>query len=169
MDRDVRADGEQMVTMHINRVERIWMTFGVVALVLFLGVLATAAISEGIIPPSHIQTIDPTKVAHTPPFDNPGLRKVGDNEYEAYVIAHYPWFQPSTITIPAGAKVTFFSTSPDVVHGFFITNTDVNMLVVPGWVSSATHVFRTPGHYLLLCNEYCGRAHHYMYGAIEVR
>ncbi|HZV79390.1 MAG TPA: cytochrome c oxidase subunit II [Candidatus Binatus sp.] len=155
--------------MHIHRVERIWLTSGIVTLVLFLAVLATAAISEGLIPPSHIETIDPTKVAHTPPFDNPGLRKVGDKEYEAYVIAHYPWFQPSIISIPAGARVTFYVTSPDVVHGFFITNTAVNMLVVPGWVSSADQVFRRPGRYLLLCNEYCGRAHHYMYGTVEVR
>ncbi|MBV8172230.1 MAG: cytochrome c oxidase subunit II [Candidatus Eremiobacteraeota bacterium] len=155
--------------MHINRVERIWMTFGIVALVLFLGVLATAAISEGIIPPSHIQTIDPAKVAQTPPFDNPGVRKVGDKEYEVYVVARYPAFRPPLISVPAGANVTFFVTSPDVVHGFFITNTDVNMMVVPGWVSSATHVFRTPGEHLLLCNEYCGREHHYMYGTIEVQ
>ncbi|MBV8082549.1 MAG: cytochrome c oxidase subunit II [Candidatus Eremiobacteraeota bacterium] len=155
--------------MHVHRLERIWMTFGIVALVIFLGVLGTAAISEGIVPPSHIQTIDPTKVVTTPPFNNPGLRKIGENEYEAYILAQYPAFTPHEISIPAGAKVTFFTTSSDVVHGFFITNTDVNLMVVPGWVSTATHVFRSPGQYLLLCNEYCGREHHYMYGTIEVR
>jgi cytochrome c oxidase subunit 2 len=155
--------------VHIHRVERIWLTFGIVALVVFLGVIGTAAISEGIVPPSRIQTIDPTRVAQTPPFDDPGLRQIGPLEYEAYMIARYPSFTPHQIRIPVGAKVTFFATSPDVVHGFFIANTDVNMLVVPGWVSTSTHVFRTPGQYLLLCNEYCGLYHHFMYGTIEVR
>jgi len=41
--------------------------------------------------------------------------------------------------------------------------------VVPGWVSSETHVFRTRGQHLLLCNEYCGVEHHFMYGAVMVR
>jgi cytochrome c oxidase subunit 2 len=154
--------------MHIHRLERIWLSFGIVMLVVFLGVIGTAAISEGIVPPSNIQTINPATVAQTAPFDNPGLRKIGDNAYEAYILARYPVFIPHEIRVPAGAKVTFFVTSPDVVHGFFVTNSDVNMMVVPGWVSSATHVFRRPGQYLLLCNEYCGREHHFMYGTIEV-
>ena len=39
------------------------------------------------VPPSRVQTIDPTKVAQTPPFDHPGLRKIGDKTYEAYYVA----------------------------------------------------------------------------------
>jgi cytochrome c oxidase subunit 2 len=155
--------------VHVHRLERIWIGFGVTALIVFLGVIGTAAISEGIVPPSHRQTIDPSKVAQTPPFDKPGLRKIRDGEYEAYIVARIFSFTPSHLDVPLGAKVTFYTTAPDVVHGFFITNTDVNMLVVPGWVSSASHVFRQRGQYLLLCNEYCGAGHHYMYGTIEVR
>jgi cytochrome c oxidase subunit 2 len=154
--------------MHVHRLERIWLSFGIGALIAFLVVLAAAAINEGIIPPSHIQTIDPTTVVTTPPFNNPGLRKIGANEYEAYVLAEYPVFTPHKIEIPVGASVTFFVTSSDVVHGFFITGTDINMMIVPGWVSTAKRVFRTPGQHLLLCNEYCGREHHFMYGTIEV-
>jgi len=140
-----------------------------VALVVFLIAIGAAALSENMIPPSHIQTIDPTKVAQTPPFDRPGLRQTGQRQYEAYLLAHIFAFTPPHITIPVGSKVTFYTTSPDVVHGFFITNTAVNMMVVPGWVSSATHVFRRAGTYLLLCNGYCGSGHHYMYGTIEVK
>jgi len=153
----------------MHRSERIWLIFGVVTLVVFLGILAVAAIHDDIVPPSHMQTIDPTRVAQTPPFDKPGVRKVGPNQYEAYIIAHIFSFNPSTITVPVGADVTFYVTSPDVVHGFFITNTTVNMMVIPGWVSDESHVFRAPGTYLLLCNEYCGSGHHFMYGTIEVK
>ncbi len=155
--------------MHIHRSERIWLICGVVALVFFLGVIGAAAISDGIVPPSHIQTIDPTKVASTPPFDKPGLHRTGAHAMDAYVVAHIFSFAPSTIAVPAGTTVTFYVTSPDVVHGFFITDTAINMMIVPGWVSSATHTFTKPGSYLLLCNEYCGSGHHFMYGSIEVR
>jgi cytochrome c oxidase subunit II len=155
--------------MHIHRLERIWIGLCVGTLMVFLGLLGAAAISQGLIPPSHLQPIDPTKVSSTPPFDNPSLRKLPDGSYEAYIVARIFSFTPSTMKVPRGAKVTFYSTSPDVVHGFFIANTDVNMLVVPGWVSTASHTFNKPGTYLLLCNEYCGSGHHYMYGTIEVR
>jgi cytochrome c oxidase subunit II len=156
--------------VHITRLERIWLTFGIASLVVFLAILATAAISEHIVPPSNRETIDPTKVAETPPWDHPGIRLVPGttDEFEAYIIARYPAFTPHEIDVPVGAKVTFYTTSTDVVHGLFITDTDVNLMVVPGWISAATHVFQKPGHYLLLCNEYCGVDHHYMYGAIEV-
>ena len=63
--------------MHLHRSERAWMIFGVAMLLVFLGVITFAAVAEGINPPSLVQSIDPTKVSQTPPFDNPGLRKVG--------------------------------------------------------------------------------------------
>lgn len=155
--------------MHIHRSEKIWLISGVIALVVFLGFIGFAAIADGITPPSHIQTIDPTKVAQTPPFDHPGLRRTGPHSMEAYVVAHIFAFTPSTMHVPVGTSVTFYATSPDVVHGFFITGTAVNMMVVPGWVSSATHTFTKRGDYLLLCTEYCGAGHHFMYGTIAVR
>jgi cytochrome c oxidase subunit II len=155
--------------MHVHRSERIWLICGVAALVIFLAIIGVAAVSDGIVPPSRIQTIDPTKVAVTAPFDRPGLRRTGPHAMEAYVVAHIFSFKPSTLHVPTGTTVTFYVTTPDVVHGFFIAGTAVNMMVVPGWVSSATHTFAKPGTYLLLCNEYCGSGHHFMYGTIEVR
>ena len=155
--------------MHIHRSERAWLAAGVASLVVFLGIIGWAALADGLTPPSRVQTIDPMRVAVTPPFDHPGVRKIGDHAVEAYIVAHIFSFTPSTITVPAGTEVTFYVTSPDVVHGFFITNTAVNLMIVPGWVSSATHRFTTPGTYLLLCNEYCGAGHHFMYGTIEVK
>jgi cytochrome c oxidase subunit II len=145
------------------------MTFGVVILIVFLGIMAVAAVHDDIMPPSHVQVIDPTKVAQTPPFDKPGLHQMGPRRYDDYVIAHIFSFEPSTITVPVGSTVTFYVTSPDVVHGFFIPDTAVNMMVVPGWVSDEAHTFRTKGTYLLLCNEYCGAGHHFMYGSVEVQ
>lgn len=155
--------------MHINRYERIWLTIGVAMLAFFLAVVTTAAIVEGFVPPSNIQRIDPTKVAQTPPFDHPGLRKIADRAYEAYYVAHIFAFDPQTISVPAGSRVTFYVTSSDVEHGFSIPETGVNTMVTPGWVSSVSHTFKTPGTYLLVCNEYCGAGHQVMAGKVEVK
>jgi cytochrome c oxidase subunit II len=153
----------------MHKSERLWMTFGISTLAVFLAIMAVAALHDGITPPSHVQIIDPTKVSQTPPFDKPGLRQIGPSRYDDYVIAHIFSFEPSSIKVPRGSTVTFYATSPDVVHGFFIPNTAVNMMVVPGWVSDESHTFTNPGTYLLLCNEYCGAGHHFMYGSIEVQ
>lgn len=155
--------------MHIHRLERLWLQFGLGMLLIFLVTITAAAVVDGFVPPSHVQTIDPTRVAQTPPFDHPGLRKLPDGSYEAYYIAQIFSFAPRAISIPRGAKVTFYVTSPDVVHGFSIPLTGVNMMVVPGWVSTATHTFKERGTFLLVCNEYCGGAHQTMATQIEVR
>jgi cytochrome c oxidase subunit 2 len=138
-------------------------------MVVFLAVITTAAVVDGIVPPSRVQTIDPTKVAQTPPFDKPGLRKIADGEYEAYYVARIFTYTPSVITVPAGAHVTFYVTSGDVEHGFSIPETGVNTMVTPGWVSSVSHTFRTPGTFLLICNEYCGAGHQTMAAKVVVQ
>lgn len=154
--------------VHVGRYERIWLTFGLAMLALFLAAITTAAIVDGIVPPSSGQRIDPTRVSSTPPFDRPGLRQLADHTYEAYYVAHVFAFAPDKISVPRGSRVTFFVTSPDVVHGFSIPLTDVNVMVVPGWVSSVSHVFRDPGTFLLVCNEYCGSGHQLMAAQVEV-
>lgn len=155
--------------MHFHRYERWWMTFGVFILLAFMSTVFIAAIADNFNPPSGDQTIDPTKVASTPPFDHPGLRQKPDGSYEAYYVSHVFLFSPAKITVPVGSSVTFFVTSSDVVHGFEIAETDVNIMAIPGWVNEATHRFRKPGTYLLVCNEYCGIGHQNMYGTIEVK
>ncbi len=138
-------------------------------LVVFLATIAFAAFADNMNPPSGLRAIDPTKVSKTPPFDHPGVRRLPDGSYEAYYVAQVFSFNPATISVPVGKKVTFYVTSPDVVHGFFIAKTDVNMMAVPGWVNSDSHVFHTPGTYLLICHEYCGIGHQNMFAKIVVR
>lgn len=155
--------------MYVHRQERLWMTFGIAMLVVFLAVITTAAVVDGFVPPSRVQSIDPTKVAQTPPFDHPGLRKVAEGAYEAYYVARIFSFSPATIQVPAGSRVTFYVTSADVEHGFSIPATGVNTMVTPGWVSQVSHTFNQRGTFLLVCNEYCGSGHHLMAAKVEVR
>lgn len=155
--------------MHIHRYERLWLGIGVAMLAFFLAVVATAAVVDGFVPPSRVQTIDPTKVSQTPPFDHPGLHKVGERAYEAYYVAQIFSFAPKTLRVPVGSRVTFYVTSSDVEHGFSIPGTGVNTMVTPGWVSSVAHTFTRAGTYLLVCNEYCGGGHQLMAGTFEVK
>ncbi len=155
--------------MHIHKAERIWMTFGIAMLVVFLSVITASAVVDGFVPPSHVQTIDPTRVSETPPFDHPGLRKVADGAYEAYYVARIFSFTPATITVPLGSRVTFFVTSTDVEHGFSIPETGVNTTVTPGWVSEVAHTFTKRGTFLLVCNEYCGSGHQLMAAKVVIR
>jgi len=155
--------------MHIHRYERLWLTASVAMLAFFLAVVATAAVVDGFVPPSRVQTIDPTRVSETPPFDHPGLHKVADGAYEAYYVARIFAFTPQLLTVPRGARVTFYVTSGDVEHGFSVPETGVNTMVTPGWVSTVAHTFKTAGTYLLVCNEYCGSGHQLMASKIVVQ
>lgn len=155
--------------MHIHKLEKLWLVFGGAMLVVLLATITTAAIVEGFVPPSNVQTIDPTKVSVTPPFDHPGLRQISKGVYEAYYVAHIFGFEPNSITIPRGSKVTFYVTSTDVEHGFYVPLTGINTMVTPGWVSAVSHTFETPGKYLVACHEYCGIGHQNMAASMTVK
>jgi len=155
--------------MHVNRLEKIWLWLGAATMVAFFMTLLTLSVRAVIITPRDGATIDPTKVWQTPPFDHPGLRQTGPLTYEAYYVGQVFSWQPQSVTVPVGSTVTFFVTSADVVHGFTIPDEDVNVEVLPGWVSSETHTFRRPGDYLILCNQYCGIGHHTMGAHVIVR
>jgi cytochrome c oxidase subunit 2 len=154
--------------MHLHQAEKIWLRAGVIMLGCFMALITMLALVDGIIPPSSGTTIDPTRVSTTPPFDHPGLHRIGDRQYEAYYVARIFSFLPAEMHVPVHSRIVFYITSPDVVHGFSVPKTGINVMVVPGWVSSISYTFRERGTYLLLCNEYCGAGHHLMSGKIFV-
>lgn len=77
-------------------------------------------------------------------------------------------FNPSEITVPVGAEVTFILTSKDVVHGISVPHTNVNTMVLPGYIQKITQTFHEADEYLMVCNEYCGVGHHMMTATITV-
>jgi cytochrome c oxidase subunit 2 len=157
--------------MHLHRLEKIWLVFGLAMLFVFLGILGVSAFVMGVMPPSsHHHMLDPTKVEKTAPFNEPGIKQVADKEYEAVMVAYAFGYSPDKpMEVPAGSTVHFTVTSSDVVHGFEIPGTNVNMMVIPGEVSQVSHKFTKPGEYLILCNEYCGIGHEMMMTRIIVR
>ncbi|CAI8701972.1 MULTISPECIES: cytochrome c oxidase subunit II [Bacillus] len=154
--------------MHLHKYEKIWLIFGVGSLFVFLAVLGISAFYMGNKPPSCLTTIDPEKVQATAPFDQPGVKQVGKNHYQVTIVSQAFSFTPNTIKVPKGAKVDFVAATKDVVHGFEIAGTNVNMMIEPGYVSTASQVFQKSGEYLIVCNEYCGTGHHMMSAKVEV-
>lgn len=155
--------------MKMHRYEEIWLILSVSMLILFMLVTGYQTFALGMGPPSNKETLDPQKVDVTAPFDNPGIFETGDNEYEVIMVLQTFGFTPTEIEIPLGAKVTFTMTSKDVIHGFQVAGTNLNAMVMPGYIQKATQTFSKPGEYLVLCNEYCGIGHQMMSTTITVK
>lgn len=147
--------------MNVPFYEKLWMWASGVLIVAFLTTIAVGVTGSALQPPSHVETIDPRTVWNDARFAKRGVT-VNEHGATVVLIAMMFAFQPAEIRVPAGRPVTFRMTSADVTHGFQIVGTNGNTMVVPGYVSQFTTVFRTPGEYLIVCNEYCGLSHHLM-------
>lgn len=154
--------------MRVHVYEKTFLTIGGGMLVLFLGALAFATLGAGVHLPGRAGQVDPTTVRRTPPFDAPGVRQLAPGRYEVVLLGQVWSFQPNEIRVPAGAEVTFRMTSPDVIHGFHVERTTINVMLIPGQVTEVRHTFRKPGEHLIICHEYCGLGHHLMYGKVIV-
>jgi len=147
--------------MNVPLYEKIWMWAAGGIIAAFIAIVLVTAVGGALQPPSHVETIDPTKVFTDPRFAHPAVTLTANG---ATVVAFGMMFAftPAEIHVPAGKPVTFRMTSADVTHGFLIVGTNANTMLVPGYVSQFTTVFRKPGEYLIVCNEYCGLGHHLM-------
>jgi len=156
--------------MHMHKLEKIWLTIGIGALIVFLAVIGISAFYLGNKPPSCLATVNPEKVDQQAPFNKPGLHKVEgkDWDYELVFVASAFNYNPGTVKVPYGAKVKVIATTKDVIHGFEVAGTNINMMLEPGYVSEFTTTFDKAGQYLILCNEYCGSGHQLMSAKIEV-
>ncbi|NJN82427.1 MAG: cytochrome C oxidase subunit II [Caldilineaceae bacterium] len=155
--------------MHVDRYERAWMRLSAAALAVFLVAIVVAAFAWGIQLPGVYARIDPNTLYDAgSPFADPTVRELAPGKYEAYVRAQIWQFTPREIRIPAGSSITFYVTSQDVQHGFNVAGTNINMMVLPGQISTLTATFDEPGTYNFICHEYCGQLHQTMYGQIIV-
>lgn len=158
--------------MEIHRFEKIWLVAALVLIVGFIATVTYGAVGMGVqMVDDEGGTVDPASLSEHPKFGDPGVERVGDDEYAVYVVAWQFFFEPGTsepITIPADREVTFHVTSADVIHGFEVAGTNVNTMVIPGQVAKMTVVFDEPGEYGIVCHEYCGAGHHVMEGRIVV-
>ena len=98
-------------------------------------------------PPSNVETIDASRLHLAGEFveENLGTAVQPDGSVIVRVIAQQYSFVPSCIVVPANTPVVFRVTSPDVVHGFLIMDTNVNSMVVPGFIAEIRTAVRQHG------------------------
>jgi len=94
----------------------------------------------------------------------PGVKELGPGIYRVNILAGQFFWQPNKIVLKDPKRVEFRITSKDVVHGFEIVGTNVNVMVIPGYIAEFT--WEPPkdaqGKYLIICHEYCGVGHQFM-------
>ncbi len=167
-ERPESPESNTKLTMGIDPYERNWMRASVLILVVFFTTVSIAGFFMGIQVIGADQEVDPRIVTESGPWADPGVREIRPGEYEAYYIAQTWNFEPREIEIPVNSEITIYVTSPDLQHGFKVTDTNINMMVVPGQVSKVTFTFDEVGEFPYICHEYCGRGHANMSGVGKV-
>jgi cytochrome c oxidase subunit II len=154
----------------VERVEHRWATVSVVILVLLVVVATFAALYHGAMPQSRVETADPRTLHLDGEFieSNLGSALEPDGSVTVRAIGQQYSFTPSCIVVPTDTPVTFRATSADGVHGFLIGGTNINVMLVPGYVSSLGARFETPGERLMPCHEVCSVGHEGMWGRIKI-
>jgi len=135
-----------------------------------LSVVVYTALSMGMNPPSNVERIDPKTLHLTGEFAEHNLGTVvgSDGAVTARIVATQFALLPHCIPVPYGKRVTLRFASPDVIHGVLVTGTNVNTMVVPGYVAQVHAVFRREGDLLMPCHEYCGLGHSEMWAVVRV-
>lgn len=129
---------------------------GIIAII--LGAILYAALAMHMNPPSNREYIDPKTLHLSAEFTegNLGTRVDPNGQIVARVIATQFEFVPNCIVLPAERQVTLRFASPDVIHGILVTGTNVNTMIVPGYVSQVHTVFTKTGDLLMPCHDVGG-------------
>jgi cytochrome c oxidase subunit 2 len=162
----MRADTEQDILK-----TELWWTALVIAIVtaIMLAIIY-AGVVHHINPPSNIETIDPKTLHLTGEFTegNLGTRVEAGDQVTSRVVATQFAFQPQCIVVPSNRTVTLRFATPDVIHGILVTGTNVNTMIIPGYVSQVHTVFTKTGDLLMPCHEFCGLGHSQMWATVRV-
>lgn len=137
--------------------------------VIMLSVIFAAVVMH-VQPPSNIERVAPQELHLSDEFTeaNLGTRVGPDGRITARIVATQFAFVPRCVVLPEGEPVTLRFSSPDVIHGILVTGTNVNTMVVPGYVSQVHTEFQTTGDLLMPCHEYCGLGHSEMVATVRV-
>ena len=159
---------EASLERRIEANERLWATIMVGVSIGMLVFVIGTTLAFATHPPSHIERIDPKLLAAEGEFteDNIGTELTSDGRAIVRVVARQFNFAPSCIVVPVGAPVTFRMTSADAIHGMFVPTTNINTMLVPGYVAQLTTRFDVPGVYRFPCHEFCGLGHQGMWAEI---
>lgn len=147
-----------------------WAAIAAIAVGVIFAAIVTAALALQINPPSNIEMIDPKTLHLSGEFteENLGTRVEPDGQIVGRVVAAQFAFLPRCLVVPRDRQVTLRFVTPDVIHGILVTGTNVNTMVVPGYVSQVHTVFTKTGDLLMPCHEFCGMGHSQMWATVRV-
>ena len=152
------------------RIERRWtiMSAGIVGLL--IGMAIFAGIHKATMPQAWVETANPQTLHISGEFVeiNLGSAVEADGSVTVRAIGQQFSFTPQCILVPTGTPISFRATSSDVVHGFLIDHTNINSMLVPGYVSVLLAKFDTPGEHPMPCQEFCGMGHEGMWAKVKV-
>ena len=153
-----------------ERTEKRWAIISVAIIILLAGLAAFAGIHRATMPQARVETIDPTRLHVSGEFveSNLGSMLESNGAVTVRAIGQQYSFTPACILVPAQTPITLRATSADVVHGILIQATNVNTMLVPGYVSEQLMRFEKTGDYLMPCQEFCSFGHEGMWGKVKV-
>jgi cytochrome c oxidase subunit 2 len=154
----------------VARSENRWLIVMGGMLVVMMAVVVVTGVTNALNPPSNVETVDPTTLhlGGEFPESNLGTAVEPDGSVTLRMIAEQYAFVPICARVPANTPVKFRLTSADVIHGFLLPSTNVNTMVIPGFVAEVRTTFSRPGVYNMPCHEFCGDGHHGMWARVEV-
>jgi cytochrome c oxidase subunit 2 len=154
----------------VARTEKRWVTAMMAMLVVMMAVIIATGVVGALHPASNVEVIDPLTLHLGGEFveSNLGTAIEPDGSATVRLIAQQYDFVPHCVRVPADTPVKFRLTSADVVHGFLLPDTNVNTMVVPGFVAEVRTRFDQPGDYEMPCHEFCGLGHHAMWTRVSV-
>ncbi|XRD90836.1 cytochrome C oxidase subunit II [Dyella nitratireducens] len=137
---------------------------------LLVGVMIFTGLHWAMMPPSRVETINPSTLHVSGEFveSNLGSAVEADGSITVRIIGQQYSFTPQCIVVPAKTPITFRVTSADVIHGMLITGTNINSMVEPGYISTFKTEFEQTGDHLMPCHEYCGVGHEAMWANVRV-
>lgn len=154
----------------VARSERRWAIAmaGVTAVLLVAILYATLGLH--LTPPTNVETIDPATIHVSGEFaeSNLGTRLEQEGGITVRLVTTQFSFAPSCVVVPEDTPVTFRIVSPDVIHGIMVVGTNVNTMIIPGYVSRVRTRFAEIGERLMPCHEFCGLGHSQMIAKVRV-
>jgi cytochrome c oxidase subunit 2 len=154
----------------VTRSENNWVVLMATMLAAMMAIMVVTGITHALHPPSNVETIDPTTLHLGGEFaeSNLGTAAEPDGSVTVRLIAEQYAFVPDCTQVPVDTPVKFRLTSTDVIHGFLLPATNVNTMVMPGFVAEVRTSFTRPGVYDMPCHEFCGDGHHGMLARVSV-
>lgn len=152
------------------RVERRWATLSICISCLLILMAGFGGIHELIMPQARVETVDVRTVPLTGEFieSNLGSAVEPDGSVMVRMVAQQYSFTPPCLLVPADTPITIRATSIDVIHGLIIDGTNINTMLVPGFVSVVQTRFPATGDHRMPCHEFCSVGHEGMWANVRV-